>query len=125
GARMMKKLAPPGRTSNSACGVVYGRGAIHCLNSSGWVQAAYTFSRGALMTRVRTRSRPETDVCVLEVESGSEDMVIEKVNQVDGHGRATSRSITQRMNRRRPDIGPDFPPLRRAGTDAGARGHDA
>src|SRR5262245_32723942 len=57
GLRMTMKFAPPGRTSSSATGVVYGSGANHRLRSSGSVHALYTFSGGASIIRVKTSSR--------------------------------------------------------------------
>src|SRR5689334_869892 len=57
GLRMTTVFAPPTRTSSSACGVVYGAGANHCFSSSASVHARYSFSRGASIRRVSTRSR--------------------------------------------------------------------
>src|SRR5262245_23502990 len=55
------------RTSVSAAEVVHGNGANHCLSSEGLVQAANTFSGGASMTQLSTRSRPSVAVVVLVV----------------------------------------------------------
>src|SRR5579862_5981343 len=55
---MTMRLAPPGRTSSSARGVVQGAGANHCFSNSGSVHARKAFSRGASMMRVSESSRP-------------------------------------------------------------------
>src|ERR1043166_9112103 len=60
---MTMKLAPPGRTSVSACTVFHGAGVNHCTISWGSVQQRHSFSRGTSMSRVSTSSR--SDVMVL------------------------------------------------------------
>ena len=57
---MTTRLPPPGRTSSSACGVVQGSGANHCLSSSGSVQARVE-GRGRRVDQAgggRGRARP-------------------------------------------------------------------
>src|SRR5687767_6290085 len=71
GSRITTMLVPPGRTSICASDVDQGLGANHCLRISGSVHAWYTFSRGALIIRVRTNSRFEAAVALAEADEFS------------------------------------------------------
>jgi hypothetical protein len=65
--RLYTEVGPPTRTPVSTTGVVHGCGANHFLSNAGSVQALNTFSRGAWIVRIRSKSRPSVKVLVLVV----------------------------------------------------------